>query len=209
MEKPQAFEALLTSSWGIAIKKKNKKKRNAQCNKVLYQSFVGLVRTALLLVSHNNLVPLSRFKKCTDLCKVTGKLVPRPFRVLRGFNSSLRLLIVEVNRLSSHEIELRVLRDTIENNWQRDRYWSKNSCIQHSITRQGLKMELGHMVIMDEQRMVRQVLLNCVKPKSESIFDDLIDPDGKRCNQSREWQDRLGKVLVLEMPLVIWGINGE
>lgn len=53
-------------------------------------------------------------------------------------------------------------------------------------------MELGHMVIMDEQRMVRQVLLNCVKPKSESIFDDLIDPDENdaisRANDRIDWE---------------------
>ncbi len=36
---------------------------------------------------------------------------------------------------------------------------------------------LGHILRMDEGRIVRQVLLNCVKPTQESILVDLIDKD--------------------------------
>ncbi len=36
---------------------------------------------------------------------------------------------------------------------------------------------LGYILKMDERRTARQVLLNCVKPKPESIFGDLIDLD--------------------------------
>ncbi len=36
---------------------------------------------------------------------------------------------------------------------------------------------LGTILRMDERRLVRQVLLNCANPTSESIIGDLIDTD--------------------------------
>ncbi len=36
---------------------------------------------------------------------------------------------------------------------------------------------LGRILRMDEQRLVRQVLLNCVKPTLDSIFGDLTESD--------------------------------
>ncbi len=40
-----------------------------------------------------------------------------------------------------------------------------------------MELALNCILKMDERRVVRQVLLNCVKPTPESILGDIIDTD--------------------------------
>ncbi len=39
---------------------------------------------------------------------------------------------------------------------------------------------LGHILRMEEHRVIRQVLMNCVKPTPDTLFGDVSDPDSRK-----------------------------
>ncbi len=53
---------------------------------------------------------------------------------------------------------------------------------------------LGHVLRMDEDRLVRNVLLNCVQPTKESLFGDIPDLDVEKAIENAGGREKWKKI---------------